>query len=161
MRRPGVSGGTPSRLPDVLGLRLRTGFLGSAAFYLALLAGPAFMLALDALWPELRGARPEPHWLLSLLLWQPLVEELLFRGVLQGQFAAHDGGSRSACGISLANLLASLLFMAAHLARHPPGWAVATLIPSLLFGWFREREGSILPGLVLHMFYNACFFLWP
>jgi membrane protease YdiL (CAAX protease family) len=31
--------------------------------------------------------------------------------------------------------------------------------PSLVFGYFRERYGSIAPGAVLHVFYNAGYFL--
>jgi len=97
--------------------------------------------------------------LASLVIWQPLVEELLFRGVLQGELRRHAGMVRSRYGFSLANLLVSAVFAGAHLVNQPPGWALATFFPSLLFGFFRDRTGSVLPGLLLHVAFNAGFFL--
>ena len=54
-----------------------------------------------------------------------------------------------------------LVFTALHFVNHPPPWAAAVLLPSLLFGYFRDRHGSVLPAIVLHVFYNAGYFLLP
>jgi len=97
--------------------------------------------------------------LVSLVLWQPLLEELLFRGVLQSELLRVTRLARSRFGLTGANLLASAAFVAAHLVNQPPGWALAVLVPSLLFGFFRDRSGSVVPGLLLHAAYNAAFFL--
>jgi membrane protease YdiL (CAAX protease family) len=36
---------------------------------------------------------------------------------------------------------------------------VATVVPSLVFGYFRDRYDSVVPGAALHVFYNAGWFL--
>jgi hypothetical protein len=87
--------------------------------------------------------------------------ELLFRGVLQGRLTARPWGRRQFGGITLANLLVSLLFTALHFIGHPPLWAAGVLLPSLLYGYFRDRHYCVLPAIALHVFYNAGYFLLP
>lgn len=104
----------------------------------------------------------EPLGLTTLLLmvgWQPLIEELLFRGALQGRLLATTWGGRRRGGVSIANVLTSSLFALAHLAYHPPLWALATFIPSLAFGSLRERHASVGPAVLLHGWYNAVYLL--
>lgn len=140
-----------------LGLRPASGWLADPRFALALAAGVVFWIALawlDAA-PPLYGAAA----LASLVLIQPVVEELLFRGLLQGRLAARAWGRRQFAGFTLANLAASLVFTALHFIAHPPLWAAGVLLPSLLFGYFRDRHGSVLPAIALHVFYNAGYFL--
>ena len=115
--------------------------------------------------PFLAVVQPLP-WLqifslpfLVVVLWQPIVEELLFRGCLQGWLFTHGWGRQSFVGISFANLLTSVVFSGAHLATHSFPWALSTLFPSLLFGVLRDRSGSVLPPLALHIIYNAGYFL--
>lgn len=96
---------------------------------------------------------------LSVSVWQPAVEELLFRGFLQGQLHHTSWGRRAVGGFTLANGLTSVVFMAVHWLTHPPLWALAVLIPSLLFGAMRDRFRSLYPAIVLHSFYNAGYFL--
>ena len=99
-------------------------------------------------------------WLLlaSLVLWQPAVEELLFRGVLQGMLLRTMFGSRSRWGLSIANVVTSLAFVSVHFIRQPPLWAIGVIVPSLVFGFFRDRSDSVWPPLVLHIVYNGAFF---
>ena len=147
-----------------LGLRPGWGWLTDPRFGLALLAGCLFWLALFWLAQEgmvklgpVRGLAA----LASLILIQPLVEELLFRGLLQGRLAESSWGQRRFGGITLANLSVSLLFTALHFIHHPPLWAAGVLLPSLLFGYFRDRHDSVYPAIALHVFYNAGYFLLP
>jgi membrane protease YdiL (CAAX protease family) len=56
------------------------------------------------------------------------------------------------------NLITSLLFVLGHLWQHPAAWAVAIAVPSLVFGWFRDRHDSVYPCIALHMFYNTGYF---
>jgi hypothetical protein len=84
----------------------------------------------------------------SLILWQPVLEELLFRGVIQGQVARQIWGNTRYFGLSSANLLTSVLFALMHLVYHAPLWAIAVFAPSLVFGYFRDRYQSIWPGLL-------------
>lgn len=95
----------------------------------------------------------------SLLLWQPLIEELLFRGIIQGYLARTELGAREKAGVSLGNVATSSVFVLAHLINQPPAWALAVFFPSLLFGYFRDRTGSVWPSLLLHTSFNAAFFL--
>jgi hypothetical protein len=130
-------------------------------FVLALAAGPAAWAALAA-----AGGGAHPGWiaadplrLLSLIVALPLLEEALFRGAIQPALARTAWGAREAWGVTTANVATSMLFALAHLAAHAPEWAAAVLAPSLVFGHFRDRYGSIVPGAALHVFYNAGYFL--
>ncbi len=89
---------------------------------------------------------------------QPLVEETLFRGLLQGQLLRTRFGSRLVGGISAANLSASAAFVAAHFVHHTPQWALATLPPSLALGWLRERRDSTWAPIAVHAAFNLEFF---
>jgi membrane protease YdiL (CAAX protease family) len=88
-----------------------------------------------------------------------MIEELLFRGVLQGELLRFDRLAKPFAGVTAANVVVSGLFGAIHLVNQSPGWALAIVIPSLVFGYFRDRSSSVIPGLVLHVAYNGVFFL--
>lgn len=132
-------------------------------FALAAAAGPlAWLVAALAL-----GVRPDPAWaffadparFVGLAVAWPLLEEGMFRGVLQPALARTRGGAREAWGITTANAATSVLFAAAHLVTHAPAWAATMVVPSLAFGYFRDRYGSVAPPAALHVFYNCGWFL--
>lgn len=150
-----------SVLGELLGLRLVPGFYRSPAFLYALAGGAAFFGVL----PLLVAVQPV-SWqrmlsvaFLLAAVWQPIVEELLFRGCLQGVLVRRAWGRRTVSGISIANLLTSILFIGGHIPTHPLLWALLTLFPSLLFGVLRDRSGSVVPPIALHIFYNTGYFL--
>ena len=150
-----------SVLCERFGLKAAPAFYRSPVFLSALAMGGAVWLVLTLL----AIVQPLP-WLqifslpfLVAVLWQPTVEELLFRGCLQGWLFTHGWGRQSCVGISIANLLTSVVFSGAHIATHSLPWALSTLFPSLLFGVLRDRSGSVLPPLALHIIYNAGYFL--
>jgi membrane protease YdiL (CAAX protease family) len=127
-------------------------------FHLALLAGVVTVWALGVLLHPL----PPPAWhapwpFLQLTLLFPILEEILFRGLLQGALARRF--PRQLGPLSHANLVTTALFVLAHLFAHSPSWAVAVFIPSLVFGYFRDRYQHLLPAVLLHCFYNSLFFL--
>jgi membrane protease YdiL (CAAX protease family) len=126
-------------------------------FLMALLAGPVCWLVLYVLYapvPDWDKPLEYPLWFLKLALLYPVAEELLFRGLIQE--LVHDHISRAAYGpLTLANLLTSVVFAAAHLIYHPPLWAVLVFFPSLVFGFFKERTGALTAPILLHAFYNA------
>lgn len=131
-----------------------------ARFVVALALGPVIWLAALALTGQGRpAAAMDPMRYASLVLAWPLLEEWLFRGTLQPALARTVWGAAAACGITAANVATSALFAAAHLLSHAPTWAIATFAPSLVFGYFRDRHGNMLPSAVLHVFYNAGWFL--
>lgn len=144
------------QLKTDLGLHLPApGSLGWA-FALALCVGVPIAWVAGSLVP----ARSSVSGLLlmSLVLWQPLVEELLFRGVLQGLLLGTTLGKSHRWGLSVANLVTSLAFVLVHFVNQPAIWAVGVFVPSLLFGLFRDRTGSIWPPLALHVLFNGVFF---
>ncbi len=130
-------------------------------FYFALVAGGI------VLWGIHTWLLPPDHWMvwlgwdvwLAVILWQPLVEELLFRGVIQGFYLEYEWGRKSWMKISLANLVTSIMFMAMHFINHPPLWAIGVIFPSLVFGYFRERCDSVFPPIALHVLYNFGYFI--
>ena len=142
-----------------LGLRWEWAWLADSRFGLALLAGVVFWLALA--WLGEPGPLHGQAALFSLVLLQPLVEELLFRGLLQGRLVARPWGRHSVLGLSRANWTVALLFTALHFIGHPPLWAAGVLLPALLYGYFRDRHDSVLPAIALHVCYNAGYFLLP
>ncbi len=122
----------------------------------ALLLAPPTWAVLGLLaGPHLRIAAGWWAWA-SLVLVQPFAEELVFRGVLQGQLLRLSGGRRIGA-VTLANLSTTAGFVAVHLLAQPPVWALAVAVPSLVFGHLRERLGSVWPAVAMHAFYNAGF----
>ena len=75
----------------------------------------------------------------------PLVEELIFRGLLYGWIAGR-------WGTLAAWLVSSLAFAAAHVE---PAHIVLVLPLGILFGWLRRRTDSLLPSLVSHIVNNG------
>jgi len=100
-----------------------------------------------------------PAWM-SFVLVYPVVEELLFRGVLQGELlrlTAREGRTLRLGPVSVANALATLAFVAFHTIAQPLAWALAVAVPSLVFGHLRERFASVWPAVLVHVVYNAGF----
>jgi len=125
-----------------------------------LTAGALFWAALYVLTtPVWRSGWPlqEPLVFLRLALAYPVLEEIVFRGALQSYFARHLPALPGPVGS--ANIATSILFSAMHLYSHPPLWAAAVFIPSLVFGYFRERHNSLATPIALHVFYNSGY-LW-
>lgn len=144
-----------------LGLEYHRPFHRDSVFLLLLAFGPMVWLAMmgamtfqPLAWQAIGSAV-----FISITLWQPLLEELLFRGVIQGQLLQTRWGQKAWLGLSMANLIVSLLFVLAHLASHSISWSLLVFVPSLCFGLARDRFGSVYPAILLHVFYNAGYFL--
>jgi membrane protease YdiL (CAAX protease family) len=95
--------------------------------------------------------------LMSLVVLYPIIEEIIFRGLIQPFMAKRLNRSWSI--FSLANILTSLSFVALHLINHPPLWALAVFVPSLVFGYSQERYNHLGAPVILHCSYNAGYFL--
>lgn len=103
--------------------------------------------------------REEGLLLLSLILWQPVIEEFGFRGFLQG-ILLEKASYRFLIGpVTIANGLTSLAFSVAHLPTHPFLWVVGIFLVSLSLGYARERSGSLYPAIGLHAYFNAGYYL--
>lgn len=89
----------------------------------------------------------------------PILEELVFRGAIQGWLSRTGWAMRKPWHrITASNVLTSILFSLLHTLRHSHSWAVAIFLPSLLFGYFRDKTGRLSASIVLHIFYNAGYF---
>lgn len=127
------------------------------AFWLAAMAGPAFwwlnkLMAWSA-------AEPDLLTLAMVSLLHPVLEELAFRGALQTSLFNRGFGSIWRFGLTQANCITSVAFALFHLWHQSPVWAAAVLLPSLVFGFFRDRYNSTVPSIILHCFYNIGFFV--
>ena len=122
--------------------------LGSiAALVLSIIAGE--------LGPEVKGMKDvarvgrEPGGLLpsfiAFAVLAPLVEELIFRGLIYGWIEGRWGWRP-------AFVVSSLAFSAAHFE---PAHIILVLPLGFLFGWLRHRSQSLLPSLVAHMINNG------
>jgi membrane protease YdiL (CAAX protease family) len=137
---------------------LQFSFFTDVQFQAAVLLAPLSLILLSWLAPGWnQGIQPGLFAFLVMVTWQPLIEELLFRGIVQGQLQLKPAFRNKIGIISVANLMTSLLFVLAHLANHSPAWAMAVAIPSMIFGHFRDRHHTLLPCILLHSFYNFCY----
>lgn len=135
-------------------------FWRDALFHAALAAALLYWLVLYQVFPQpwdpgwpLR----EPARFVYPALLYPVVEELIFRGLVQ-DLAQHHLKTWALGPLTHANIVTSLLFTALHFFNHPPLWAAAVFIPSLLFGFFKDRSATLAAPIVLHVFYNSGYF---
>lgn len=142
-------------LADESGLRYCPRFFSDAQFIAALMTGVVVVWIAHAWYPQ-ATTQLQLTWtvLLSIVVWQPFIEELLFRGMVQGQLRKFDWGQRELLKITAANGVTSLLFAGVHLLYSQPLWALGIVFPSLLFGYFRDHYNSVYPAIVLHSAYN-------
>jgi CAAX protease family protein len=109
---------------------------------------------LDLLWV----AREALRFVLLALVY-PVLEEIVFRGGLQTLLLRYPTGRASWRGLTLANIVTSGVFAALHLSTHAPLWSIAAFLPSIAFGYFRDRHSSLSSPIALHVFYNSGYFL--
>ena len=151
----------PHSLLIELGLIGPSRFHRDPLFWLALGAGLPVAFAVGLRTP-LADRFPGP-WILwlavSTVAVYPILEELAFRGALQGWIRELRFGRRSWAGVTVANLATTGAFTALHFLHHPPFWAASVAVPSLLFGFFRDRDGTVYPALTLHAGYNLLYLL--
>jgi membrane protease YdiL (CAAX protease family) len=126
-------------------------------FHIALLIGPVTWALLGDI---VAFAWPSAVVFFTTVVLYPLVEEFAFRGTIQTWISDRVKGAETRFGLSLANLATSVFFALAHLIYQPVYWALATFFPSLVFGYFRDRFDRVLPGVILHSWYNFGFLLF-
>ncbi|GAB3670399.1 hypothetical protein GCM10028792_01000 [Salinisphaera aquimarina] len=125
--------------------------------YLAALAAALPAVAIIAGITPLQLALHWPGWtpIVLLILVTPVLEEIVFRAGLQDALATR--GSYRLAGLTLANVLTALMFCLVHLFRHAPAWALATIVPALVFGWAYERHPRLVAPILLHALYNLAY----
>ncbi|HEY9135259.1 MAG TPA: JDVT-CTERM system glutamic-type intramembrane protease [Pseudomonadales bacterium] len=127
----------------------------------ALVAAPVFWLVLYFISPPIanRGwLLAAPLWYLKLVLLYPVLEELVFRGLVQSEIFRFLKNIKLG-PISLANISASAVFSGFHLLNHGAVWAALVFIPSLLFGHLKEKYHSLKQPIFIHVYFNAGYFI--
>ncbi len=129
---------------------------------LVLLAGTYFGPLLPVPITTARGfpagglAQSSAFMLIASIFVSPVLEELVFRGLLQrGLLRTFPSRLRQ---LSLANVVTSAAYAAYHVPHH--GWSAAAWVvaPALLFGWIYERNG-LLACISTHAGFNLLFVL--
>lgn len=87
-----------------------------------------------------------PFGLLSIALLAPVLEEMLFRGAIEGRLLRVWRNPWAAIVVS------SLIFGIVHM--NPAQIPFAFLL-GMMFGWLYYRTGSLLPGIVGHVLNNS------
>jgi membrane protease YdiL (CAAX protease family) len=99
--------------------------------------------------------------LINFILIIPCIEELIFRGLIQSKLEKFRFFAKKIADLSMSNLSTSMLFAFLHFYIFNNANNLLTFFPSLIFGYSVERYKSILPAILLHSFYNLCFYLAP
>ncbi len=105
----------------------------------------------------LEQMRAAPDWLsIALMLGvalvaAPLLEEIVFRGLLHNALARVIGQHRR-WGIIL---LSAAVFTVIHLGAVVPYALGSLLMLAIVLGWLYERTGSLWPPIVVHFLFNA------
>jgi membrane protease YdiL (CAAX protease family) len=83
-----------------------------------------------------------------------ILEEVLFRGFLQGWLLGRAHFKQRFFHFSRANWLSSMAFAIAHLLIHPLILLPGYFVTGMLLGHFRDRYNGILIPVLLHSYYN-------
>jgi len=121
----------------------------------AFLAAPFYWWAITLFVSPAPESGTDPIRLLLLVLVYPMLEEIAFRGALQGWLRGKSWGLWHRCDVTSANILTSIVFAAFHFIRRPNIWSVGVIFPGLVFGFFRDRYGNLYAPIALHIFYNS------
>ena len=129
-----------------------------AATALAVLLASGYVLLLRELLPDAGDGLDEltshlglPMSLLVMAVSPALLEEVIFRGMLQGRLMALYGR----------NLGLFVTATAFALVHGQPAVLPIHLSLGLYLGWLRERSNSLLPGMLMHFIYNGTLVAMP
>lgn len=102
-------------------------------------------------------------WILAVMfcLSVAVLEEVVFRGGVQGWLLHKAAFRHITLFFSRANWVTSSLFALAHLWWHPLWLFPGYLAVSLLLGYFRERYRGIRVPVALHAWFNLVLLILP
>jgi uncharacterized protein len=94
-------------------------------------------------------------WVVDQVCVVAIPEEFFYRGYIQERLSRAWPGGRMVWGAKIgpAFLMTAALFALGHLAIFQ-AWRLAVFFPALLFGWLRERTGTIVGAAALHAAFN-------
>jgi len=91
---------------------------------------------------------PQIAWIINAVLFAPVVEELLFRGVLYG-------GYRRSFGHIWSFVITTSIFVLVHFPNVAPIGIIELVGLALAALWWRLRSNAIGPCIAVHFVYNA------
>jgi uncharacterized protein len=102
---------------------------------------------------QIDGMTPDGRagWVIAILLvvvGAPIVEELFFRGLIQGAFTRRIGAVR-------AIFVTALIFSFAHVLNEGPLAPFVLFPAALVLGYLRYRTGRLAAGMIAHSMFNA------
>ena len=111
---------------------------------------------------KIAGIKPEgtAGWIVVILLvvvGAPIIEELFFRGLVQGAFMRRIGSTS-------AIFVTALIFCACHTLNEGPIAPMILFAPALVLGYLRVRTQRLAAGMVAHATFNGltlCLLLIP
>lgn len=106
------------------------------------------------------ASAPSPQlivWMvLALVVVAPIIEEVMFRGLLLGGLLKTRWVSRARGGVVAAVAISSTAFAALHYMDGVSWLALTNILAiGVVLGWVRVRTGRVGPGIVLHAANNA------
>ncbi len=91
------------------------------------------------------------------LVWVAFIEEYIFRVLLQENLAQLIE-KKEFLYISKANSITSIIFALSHLFTHNFLMGILTFFPSIILGVVWDKYKNFYLCVILHFWYNACFF---
>jgi membrane protease YdiL (CAAX protease family) len=119
-----------------------------ATLFLPVCAFSATVLGLQLLPQECLDTRFQ----FKLLLWGPVVEELVFRAGLLAWLSVKMNSKLVANGVT------SVVFALVHFVVSGNLATLAVFVPSIALGWAYQRTQSLILAISLHIFFNLTFF---
>lgn len=91
------------------------------------------------------------EWVIDQLFVVALPEEFFYRGYIQSRLRDAWPGGRMVLGARLGRAfwVTAVLFALGHLAIFQ-AWRLGVFFPALLFGWMRERTGTVAGSALFH-----------
>lgn len=166
---PVIIGGRLRIPPEDWGLTLRPFLRSITVTLLACTVVFPFYIAGYEVWARvvqgqpflgIRFAVPSLWWLVNLLFVQvvavALPEEVFYRGWMQSRLAGLFKSRFVVAGVPIGwhVVVTAALFAISHLVLHPSPARLAVFFPGLLFGWLRERTGSVVASISFHALCN-------
>lgn len=99
--------------------------------------------------------------LLLVVLVYPVCEEIIFRGLLQGELLKVEFIASQRWRMFLVNVSVSICFAVVHAWYFNTPWAMLVFFPSLIFGCFFQWKRRLTIPIVLHGWYNLVGLLLP
>lgn len=134
-------------------------FYQDPVFWVLVAAGPSVVVVIPLVVSNFSAAPLDKLiQVILIVLVYPCLEEIVFRGAIMESLSRSKSFNLKWGWLSCANLISAALFSLLHLWGQTWEWALAMFMPGLAFGFAKERWGSLMFPVFLHVFYNTCFF---